>query len=238
MMKIRNVETQGIHKYYSSKFQCNCYEKVDCDGHTMYFYEESISKYLKRYFNKVNALDESNWSRVVSHVENGCMFISAYRDENTREENEQKTKELITMIRDKGLGYIPIFGGYVENKDTDNEVNVVEESFIVPQQHLSDEEFFEFAIECCKKFNQDSVLISLPGYCDFGYYNKSGKLDFSPGEKMIFSDSKIKEYFSMLKYGSRHHRKFAFAEWLAIRRAGSFSDKVYMSKYKEDIHLK
>ena len=43
---------------------------------------------------------------------------------------------------------------------------------------MSDEDFFDIAIKLCKKYNQDSVLISLPKYTDFGYYDKNGDFRF------------------------------------------------------------
>ena len=215
------------------------YKTQDTTGRNLYFYKQNVGEVLKEFFkNHSGNLEESNWSRVITHIENGCCFISASRGENTEQENAESTDRLAADIRSLGLGYIQVLGGFIENKGTPDEVEVTERSFIIPQPNtLSDVEFFESMIDLCKKYNQDSVLISMPGYCDFGYYNKDGELDFSPGEKLVFSEDKIGEYFSTLHKGSKRNKKFAFTEWLAVRRAGSISDRVLMHKNKEDLHL-
>ena len=180
------------------------------------------------------SINESNWSRLYYHKNNGCFMISAYRNENTEEINKKKTDELAKELKAKGLGFIRVLGGFIENKGTENEIEVVEESFFVPKpKNVSDEEFFDIAIELCRTYNQDSVLISLPNYIDFGYYDKQGNFDFSPGEKMLFNDSSIKEYFSELVYGNKHHVKFAFSEWIAVRHPSSVSQSVLMSQFNE-----
>ena len=100
------------------------------------------------------------------------------------------------------------------------------------------EDFFNVAIKLCKKYNQDSVLISMPGFVDFGYYNKNGSFDFSPGEKLTFNDAKVGEYFSTLVKGSKRNNKWAFydtvksveTEWLALRHPSSVTQSVLMSK--------
>ena len=89
--------------------------------------------------------------------------------------NKKKTEELANDIRNAGLGYVRVLGGYIENKGTDAEVDVTEESFFVPiTKGYDKQDFFDLAIELCKKYNQDSVLISMPGFVDFGYYDKKG----------------------------------------------------------------
>ena len=197
---------------------------------------ESVSDKIRDMVGK--QLHESNWGRINQHISNGCMMISACRGERTEEENIEKTDELAKDIRSNGLCFIRILGGYIENKGTDREQEVTEESFVVPKnKDMSDEEFFEIAIELCKKYNQDSVLISLPNYTEFGYYDKKGDFDFSPGEKFIANEKEIGEYFSALVKGSHRNKKFAFQdvqlEWLATRHPNSHVQAVYMSKLGE-----
>lgn len=232
-MKVSELTT-----IYDNTRQLGGYKLKDSNGKTLYFYKESIAKVLENFFKTHACLGESNFRRVLTHIENGCCFISASRGENSDEENARATDELAHDIRNLGLGYISVLGGYIENKGMDNETEVTERSFIVPQPNdISDIEFFDQMIDLCRKYNQDSVLLSMPGFCDFGYYNQSGELDFSPGDKLLFTDDKIGEYFSELTKGSRRNKKFAFTEWLAVRRAGSVPDRVWMQQNKEDLHI-
>lgn len=183
-------------------------------------------------------LDESNWSRITQHMSNGCMMISACRAENSDEENIKRTDDLMRDIRNSGLGFIRILGGYIENKGMSDEKYVNgEESFFVPKPRgMSDEDFFDIAIDLCKKYNQDSVLVSLPEYVDFGYYDKSGNFDFSPGNKFIADEKHIQQYYSMLVKGSKSKKKFAFGEgvdWIAVRVPSSSYQAAYMSNMNE-----
>lgn len=210
--------------------------KEDSKGRKFKYVIESVSDKIAQMVSaKIN---ESNWGRIIQHIDNGCMMISACRGDKTEEENAKRTDQLANDIREANLGYIRILGGYIENKGTDNEKEVTEESFFVPKnKNMSDEDFFDIAIKFCKKYNQDSVLISLPKYTDFGYYDKNGDFDFSPGEKFIANDKNIGEYFSALVYGPRSKKKFAFSElkteWLAVRHPSSSYQAAYMSKMNE-----
>lgn len=211
--------------------------KEDSKGRKFKYVIESVSKKIKNMISR--SFNESNWGRITQHIENGCMMISACRGERSEKENAQKTDELAKDIRDAGLGYIRILGGYIENKGTDDEKEVTEESFFVPKnKDMSDEDFFNIAIKLCKKYGQDSVLISLPDYTEFGYYDKQGNFDFSPGEKFIANDKEIGEYFSALVKGGRSKKKFSFhdveiAEWLAIRHPSNNYQACYMKKMNE-----
>ena len=213
-----------------------CHNFADSFGHNWEYFESNITDAINTAFLRTDSIEmnESDWSRLYYHKNNGCFMISAYRNENTEEVNKQKTDKLAKEIKSKGLGYIRILGGFIENKGTENEVEVIEESFFVPKpKNYTDEDFFKIAINFCKDYNQDSVLISLPNYTQFGYYDKQGKFDFSPGDRMIFNKEHIKEYFSELVYGRRHHIKFAFSEWIAVRHPSSVSQSVWMNKYNE-----
>lgn len=211
--------------------------REDSKGHVYKYVVESVAKKISNMMN--TKFNESNWGRITQHIDNGCIMISACRGERSEEENKKKTDELAKDIREAGLGFIRILGGYIENKGTEDEKEVTEESFFVPKnKKMSDEEFFDIAIKLCKKYNQDSVLISLPEYTDFGYYDKSGNFDFSPGEKFIANDKEIGEYFSALVKGGRSKKKFAFqdveiAEWLAVRHPSNTVQATRMSKMGE-----
>ena len=209
--------------------------KNDSKGRS-FRYEYDVSNKIKNMLGTM--FKESNWSRITQHIDNGCMMISACRGENSQETNDQKTDELAQDIRGLGYGYIRILGGYIENKGTEDEKEVTEESFFVPKpKDVEDQKFFDDAIDLCKKYGQDSVLISLPDFVDFGYYNKNGDFDFSPGNDFVANDKQIGQYFSQLIKGSRSGKKFAFddikVEWVAARHPSSHTQAIWMSKNGE-----
>lgn len=202
-----------------------------------YVVGENIADRISKLVSK--QMNESNWGRITQHIDDGCMMISACRGDKTEAENAKRTDQLAKDLRGYKFGYIRILGGYIENKGTPDEVEVTEESFFVPKpKDMGDEEFFNVAIRLCKRYNQDSVLISLPDYTEFGYYNKSGEFEFSPGEKFIANDKEIGQYFSALVKGARRNKKFAFqdevqTEWLATRHPANSIQATWMSKNGE-----
>lgn len=194
---------------------------------------------------------ESNLSRILKHKDKGCMMISASRGNLSEEENKKRTDELAKDIRDYGLGFVRVLGGYVENLGEEDEREVTEESFFVPiVSTMDDTDFFDIAIELCKKYDQDSVLISLPDDTDceeyegFGYYNKNGEFEFSPGNSIKFSEEAVKQYFSMLVKGHNRNKKFSFTEsniqnnWFAVRKPSSVYQAVLIDKFNENIIYK
>ena len=106
--------------------------------------------------------------------------------------------ELQKDIRAKNLGYVSTLGGFEEeDKDTGLPVKVTELSFIVPYNPnvISQEDFFEFAVDMCKKYNQDSVLFK---YCNgtVGCFDKNGKFDIISSN---FKVNKLSEYMTEVK---------------------------------------
>lgn len=211
--------------------------REDSTGRKFRYEIESVARKIGNMLGMT--VKESNWGRITQHIDDGCMMISACRGDKSEAENTKRTDNLAKDLREYKLGYIRILGGYIENKDTPDEVEVTEESFFVPKpKDMYDEEFFDIAIKLCKRYDQDSVLISLPDYTKFGYYDKKGNFDFSPGEKFIANDKQIGQYFSALVKGARRNKKFAFddsvqTEWLATRHPASHSQAVLMSKNGE-----
>jgi hypothetical protein len=205
---------------------------------------ESLGDELIRFYNRAS-INESNLSRLMTHINNACFMISACRGDKTEQENKKSTDELAKDLRNYDLGYVRVLGGYVENSGTDDAVEVTEESFFVPMpKSYSPDDFFNVAIILCKKYNQDSVLISMPNvnaeeYEGFGYYDKNGNLDFSPGEKISFSDEAVKQYFSALVKGSKKGVKWSFTtEWLAVRNPSSQYQAVLMDRNNENLLFK
>lgn len=207
------------------------YEYEDIYGRIWTYEKDAVIDKL----NSFNEITESNWSRLATHINNGCFMISACRGDKSEKENKVRTESLAKDLRFYKLEYVRVLGGYVEEAPGGMKREVVEESFFVPQpKDYEDEKFFDIAIELCKKYEQDSVLISMPDYIEFGYYNKNGDFEFSPGNKLVFTDKSIGSYFSQLVKGTKRNTKWAFTnEWLAIRHPSSVMQAAIMEQSGE-----
>lgn len=180
-------------------------------------------------------LNESSLSRVWQHSEEyDIATISAFRNANVNclnyneefeegyefsyKENKERNKDLLSVLLEKGYGVTKIMGNYIENFDTDDAVEVGEESFFVVNRN-SDENFFPTLIKLSKYFCQDCVLLKPKGgeaylygtnNADFpGLDNTSNLGTFKGGETAQFfsrvGKSKRPFFFSEdYNAGSRH----------------------------------
>lgn len=214
----------------------NSFVVTDDRGKDWEYISGDVSTFAENYMDNITrSVNESNFGRLNQHIKNGCFLISACRGDKDEKTNKKNTETLANDLRQAGLGYIRVLGGYVETRDNGEKEEVTEESFFVPLPKDYDvADFFDVAIDLCKKYNQDSVLINLPEYVEFGYYDKNGDFDFSPGDKLQFDEKHVGEYFSQLVKGTRRNQKWAFTtEWLARRHPTSVPQSVYMSQRKE-----
>ena len=137
------------------------------------------------------------------HGKSGFAILSANRTDKTDEENEQRTKNLISDLSRSGYRYLPVYGGY---HGTDGVDDSYEPSFMVfPYDREGHEEEFDgledFALDMCGKYNQDSVFILRPG-CVPHYYDENGKvkdkrasleLKMNDPSQMFFTSFKSKQ---------------------------------------------
>lgn len=147
-------------------------------------------------------------------------IISAYRIENSKEENEELSKQLFSDVRRK-YGYIFLKGGFVEKG-----IEVIEESFFVPK--ISRDEIVQLGI----KYKQYSVIHKDgKSFVEIGTSDDAGVGKvlnrFSVDERTGLSMSKefIKNYFSSLLYGPHTGKKFVFK--LAERESANFNRVAY-----------
>ena len=202
---------------------------------------------------RVNVFDDSfrfivadKQNKIISvygkYSQNGMMILSTSRNEKSPEENKKAAKELQQDIRAKNLGYVSTLGGYEEeDKTTGLPVKVTELSFIVPYNPnvISQEDFFEFAVDMCKKYNQDSVLIQVPWYNDGKptYINKNGgDADFQVSPDKHLADPDKDTYYTQIK-GT--NRAFKFGDnkkkiYFGIHVPSSLAD-AYHIKYSGEI---
>lgn len=142
------------------------------------------------------------------HSGNGYAVISACRGDKSPEDNQKATQELISDIQQRGYSYTPMYGGFKENFGTEDETDVFERSIMVynydRKGNAGDmEDLFNFAVEMCNKYNQDSVLVKRPeGNPE--YITKDGSVDMYFDKPTTFNDFQ-QEYFSDLHNGHKSH---------------------------------
>ena len=115
----------------------------------------------------------------------------------TNKVNNERSKELRSLVNDAGFTYKQIYGGFHE-KDTDD-FQYEQSLMIFPrgknEEIYTFEELDAFALEMCRKYDQDSYLRVTPGGVG-EYVNKEGEVTdiFQNGKtyndytKMFFSD--------------------------------------------------
>jgi len=154
-------------------------------------------------------LNESSLSRIMQHIQGSNDFgvISPFRNDNTKQQNEQNYKELVQTVRDMGYGFIPLKGGYQEETGFVNE-----KSLFIPNIKRKE------IIELGKKYNQYSVIHKDKNdFSEIGTNKAAGigkKLNsFKTEGKGISVDSIgaiFTDFFSKLVKGSHAGKKFLF----------------------------
>lgn len=156
---------------------------------------------------QLQPLNEANLGQLLDrHSKNGYIIVSPCRgaedfglDANDPKDikklqaiNNRRIKEFINIIKTSPWSYMPVYGGFIENKGKDDETVVYERSFMIFNYdkkgnpgNLND--LFDFGVEMSKKYNQDSFLYHEPGKQP-AYYDKQGTLDMTVGDKMKFND--------------------------------------------------
>lgn len=217
-----------------------------------------INNFLKEYrdntYNHGNivSINENDIKRIIStHSENGYIVISPCRggsdfginpQKNQHEYdklaqiNKNRVKSMIEDIKQSGFSYTPTYGGFKENLGTDQETTVYERSFIVYNKdkrgnNCDFNELFNFGIEMCHKYNQDSFLVQAAGE-NPKYIKQDGSVDFEFSGEKVFNDIS-QEYFTDLhknthKSGDIFNRKptrFSFTEAYVNPKPQCYSER-------------
>lgn len=111
----------------------------------------------------------SSFNRAISHMNRTqCGFITAFREydsygnELSTNEKRKRNKLLEKEIRGSGLTYIKAKGGFIENKGTELESKVAEDTFCVINNRYAPNDFIKLMVKWCGQFEQDSVLVTEP----------------------------------------------------------------------------
>lgn len=146
-------------------------------------------------------------SRVYQHTkERNIGALTAFRNEYSLQENRERNKGLEKSIRDAGYGFIRVKGRYIENRGTDKEVPVDEESFIVIGGKTDEDKnkLNAFLTKLGAEYQQDSVLFKPYDDSEAHLVFTTGKdkgTSFSVGE---WAPTNLGEYFSVLGKGLDH----------------------------------
>lgn len=158
--------------------------ETNCDSvYTPFVYEDR----------KLEPFNEALYQLLDKHSENGYIIVSLCNDE------DDCVRKLITILKKSPWSYMPVYGGFIENKGKENETVVYEKSFMIFNYDKKGnpnklDDLFNFGVELSKKFNQDSFLYHEPGkkptYYKYGKHISvfSDKMKFNDYAEMYFTD--------------------------------------------------
>ena len=158
--------------------------ETNCDSvYTPFVYEDR----------KLEPFNEALYQLLDKHSENGYIIVSLCNDE------DDCVRKLITIFKKSPWSYMPVYGGFIENKGKVNETVVYEKSFMIFNYDKKGnpnklDDLFNFGVELSKKFNQDSFLYHEPGkkptYYKYGKHISvfSDKMKFNDYAEMYFTD--------------------------------------------------
>ncbi len=193
-----------------------------------------ISNVVDNHIKGINDLQlvESSLNRLLTkHYSDGFIIVTSYRaDEKSIEQNNKDFAELKKLVVSKGYSFIPVYGGFIENKDTDTEREVREPALIIPnhkvgstKEYDDDKGLYNLGLELIKRYNQDSFLYKPKGDSSESYYiDKTGNVDMTFNNKSINDLTNI--YFTDLskKFGGKNNKtskRFTFTENLYLKQS-------------------
>jgi hypothetical protein len=140
---------------------------------------------------------ESSLSRVLQHHQDrGFALITAWKDYFSTRENRLRNADLLADIRALGAGAIRIVGYYKGER---------EESFFVPRpETMSPEEFSRAMVRLGMKYDQEGVLVYIPGR-GLEHWREGQLEDVTSGTPSLTS---LGDAWSALR--SQPHRPFHF----------------------------
>lgn len=160
-------------------------------------------------------LTEEALSRIAMSItsDKAMAILTASRAGNSPEVDEKRNKELRGLIRSTGFGFRKVKGHYPEVvRDKDGEPVIVngkevtqdhiDDSSIILVHKKDEEKLLNFALQMCKRYDQDSILFK---HSDgkVVLYDRNKKVVMKLGE---FKPNKFSEYMSELSNG----RSFEF----------------------------
>jgi hypothetical protein len=206
-------ELNGDEKY---KLVKNTYHPLE--NHFSYFWGKHLSRFDEAEIDKILGyhIEDDTRAFIVISAQRGSwtddsptmssMYGNSQDLVNDKEINHKKTADLIHDLSHSQLSYIPVYGGFVENRGTPSQQVSFETSFMVfnikgnkSRKFISVEELFDFGKELCDKYWQNTFLFK-QGNQPPKFIDKDGNADKNAtftGEHQI--DNYTANYFTQLK---------------------------------------
>lgn len=170
-------------------------------------------------------IEESSLNRILSyHNKNGFIVMSSDRDESTTEENNAKFRDLKKEVANSGYSFIPVFGGYVENLETPDAVDVVEKGLLITNNNTKDvdgdfQKLLILGKRLSGKYNQESFMVIEPGNTTESYWmtpdgeiqnrlNSITQNDFT--QRYFTQISKNKRRYDTNNFNNQVDRRFSY----------------------------
>jgi hypothetical protein len=171
-------------------------------------FDEEIDEKIVKEYNGRKILLESSLNKIKQHTDNSFFIISAFRGEYDYNKNLQRHDNLKKDLIKEKLGFIEMYGKWIENKDTPNEKLQEEVSLFVPYNPnaMSNDEFVDYGIDLMFKYDQDAIVIKEQSK-EILIVDQDQNIIFDIG---FFHADKIAEVYSTLKYGKHAGRNFIF----------------------------
>lgn len=165
--------------------------------------DSDILKFSSAY--RQDQILESSLSRVNAFVKDETRqfaIITAFRGEYSNAENQTRNARLISDIRGLGYGFFKVAGFFVENRGTENERKVSEDSLFVSTKN-TDAAFRKNLVALCKKYDQEAIIVKDDR--DVQLVDKSGGIIASFGKARF---NLIGDFYTALHGGEK--RSFVF----------------------------
>lgn len=175
-------------------------------------------------------INEVKLSRVITKFTSEdriTAMISAYRCDESEDNNENNTREVSKEAKSKGFGFVYVKGSWYEEE---HQKTCQEVSFLFEVKKENEEELFKFLTDISNKYNQDAFIFKGVSY-PFGVYNKIGKIVSNLTNIKIDQKTNFDSIYSELKSGSNKGRNFVFEDACRIPSAETMTYALILKKF-------
>ena len=177
---------------------------------------------------------DSSFNRLLKHIQNPFFIVSAFRSDNTKEENREAFNKLAKYLRDEGLGFIVLNGKWIEDVDGEK-VEVDERSMFVPQPkdwRVTSDDWLNLAVGFAESFNQEAVIVKSEGQSPIAQWLNDGEwVQNMTWSGASFNISGFEKAWSQIHSGRDSHWKFKFVDTVRAKcwaQAIGLTDKGYI----------
>jgi len=168
-------------------------------------------------------------SRVLNHIRSGPFaIITAHRGENSTPENRTRQLDLAAKIRMTDHGFLKLEGHWIENQNTPDELDVIEDSlFVIGHPDEDADEFGEAMHQLGNTFDQEAIVFG-DGSDVFLLFSDGGKTRI--GTASTIQTTALGQAFSKIR-----GKPFAFTECFVVEALVDYADdgKVVLTHYSD-----